>query len=71
MNWTSSFLVQADKLAIVLHLFLAPVSTEAKSAEHEVAHRLSPSPGVVSRCFPQRIVGRRCDRLVEGQGFGT
>ena len=27
MNGTSSFLVQSDKLAIVLHLLLAPVGT--------------------------------------------
>ena len=53
MKWTSSFLVQSDKLAIVLHLLLAPVSTVVKPAEHEVAHRLNPSLGVVSRCFPQ------------------
>ena len=45
MNWTSSFLVQSDKLAIVLHLLLAPVGTAVKPAEHEVAHRPSPIPG--------------------------
>ena len=44
MNWTSSFLIQSDKLAIVLHLLLAPVGTVVKPAEHEVAHRLSPIP---------------------------
>ena len=32
MNWTSSFLVQSDKLAIVLHLLLAPVGTVVKPA---------------------------------------
>ena len=55
MNWTSSFLVQSDKLAILLHLFLAPASRAVKSAEHEVAHRQSPSPspGAGSRCFSQ------------------
>ena len=53
MNWTSSFLVQSDKLAIVLHLLLAPVSTVVKVAEHEVARRLGPSPGAVSRCSQQ------------------
>ena len=52
MNWTSSFLVQSDKLATGLHLLLAPVGTVVKPAEHEVAHRLSPIPGAVSRCFP-------------------
>ena len=61
MDWTSSFLVESDKLAIVLHLLLAPVGTVAKPAEHEVAHRSSPIP---ERC-------RRCDRLVEEQGFDT
>ena len=40
MNWTSSFLVQSDKLAIVLRLLLAPVSTVVKPAVHEVAHCL-------------------------------
>ena len=53
MNWTSSFLVQSGKLAIILHLLLAPVGTVVKPAEHDVAHRLSLSPGAVSRCFPQ------------------
>ena len=52
MNWTSSFPVQSDKLAIVLHLLLTPVSTVVKPTEHEVAHRPSPIPGAVSRCFP-------------------
>ena len=60
MNWTSSFLVQSDKLAIVLHLLLAPVATVVKPAEHEVAHRLSPSPGAVSRCFPQNRRSTLC-----------
>ena len=70
MNWTKSFLVQSDKLAIVLHLLLAPASTVAKPAEHEVAHRPSPVPGRCRDAF-RRIVDRRCDRLVEGQGFDT
>ena len=52
MNWTSSLLVPSDKLAIVLHLLHAPVGTVAKPTEHEVAHRRSPIPGTVSRCFP-------------------
>ena len=52
MNWTSSFLVQSDKLAIVPHLLLAPVGTVVKPQEHEVAHRLRPILGAVSRCFP-------------------
>ena len=51
MNWTSSFLVQSDKLAIVLHLLLASVGTAVKPAEHEVVRRLSPILGA-SRCFP-------------------
>ena len=51
MNWTSSFLVQSDKLAIVLHLLLAPVGTVVKPAEHEVVRHRSPLP-VASRCFP-------------------
>ena len=45
MNWTSSFLVQSDKLAIVLHLLLAPPGTVVKPAEHEVARRQSPILG--------------------------
>ena len=45
MNWTSSFLVQSDKLTIVLHLLLAPVGTVVKPAEHEVVRRPSPIPG--------------------------
>ena len=48
MSWASSFLVQSDKLVIVLHLLLAPVITVVKPAEHEVAHRLSPSPSGVA-----------------------
>ena len=51
MNWTSSFLVQSDKLSIVLHLLLALVSTVVKPAEHEVVRRPSPILGA-SRCFP-------------------
>ena len=50
MNWTSSFLVQSDELAIVLHL-LAPVGTVVMPAEHEVVRRQSPTPGA-SRYFP-------------------
>ena len=50
-NWTSSFLVQSDKLAIVLHLLLAPVGTVVKPAKHEVVRHQSPIPGA-SRCFP-------------------
>ena len=53
MNWTSSFLVQSDKLVIVLHLLLAPVYTVVKPAEREFAHRPSPSREVVSRCSQQ------------------
>ena len=41
MDWTSSFLVQSDKLAIGPHLLLAPVGTVVKPAEHEVVRRLS------------------------------
>ena len=51
MNWTSSFLVQSDKLVIVLHLLLAPVSTVVKPAEFEVVRHQGPLP-VASRCFP-------------------
>ena len=51
MNWTSSFLVQSDKPAVVLHLLLAPVDTAAKPADHEVVRHQSPTPGA-SRCFP-------------------
>ena len=51
MNWASSFLVQSDKLAIVLHLLLAPEGTVVKLAEHEVVRRQSPIPGA-SRCLP-------------------
>ena len=32
MNWTSGILAQSDKLAIVLHLLLAPVGGEASRA---------------------------------------
>ena len=35
MNWTSSFLLQSDKLAIVPHLPLALVGTVGKPAEDE------------------------------------
>ena len=48
MNWTSSFLVQSDKLVIVLHLFFPPVGTVVKPAEHEVcSSSKSDSQGVV------------------------
>ena len=70
MNWTSSFLVQSDKLAIVLHLLLAPVGTVVMPAEHEVAHRLSPSQGAVSRCFPQNRRSTLCSVGVR-TGFDT
>ena len=50
MNWTSSFLVQGDKLVIVLHLLLAPVCTVVQPAEHEFVRHRSPLP-VASRCF--------------------
>ena len=45
MNWTPRFHVQGDKLAIVLHLLLAPEGTVVKPAEHEVVRRLSSIPG--------------------------
>ena len=51
MNWTSSFLFQSAKLAIVLYWLLAPAGTVVKPAEHEVVRRLSLIPGA-SRCFP-------------------
>ena len=51
MNWTSSFLVQSDKLVIVLHLLLAPVGRVVMPGEHEVVRHRSPTP-VLSRCFP-------------------
>ena len=44
MNWTSSFLVQSDKLAMVLHLLLAPAGAVVKSAELIVVRRLRPIP---------------------------
>ena len=34
MNWTSSFLLQSDKLAIVPHLPLAPASTVVHGFGH-------------------------------------
>ena len=40
MNLTSRFLLQSDKLAIGPHLLLAPA---CKPAEHEIAHRQSPT----------------------------
>ena len=46
--WTSSFLVQSDKLAIVLHLLLAPVGTVVKPAEHEVVRRQKSDSGGVA-----------------------
>ena len=60
MNWTSSFLVQCDKLSIVLHLLLAPVGTVVKPAEHEFAHRPSPSPEAVSQCSQQNRGSTLC-----------
>ena len=50
-SWTSIFLVQSDKLVIVLHLLLAPVGTVVTPAEHEVVRHQSPTPGAL-RCFP-------------------
>ena len=70
MNWTSSFLVHSDTLAIVLHLLLAPVGTVVKPAEHQVVRRLSPTPGRCRDAFCW-VIGWRCDRQVEGQGFDT
>ena len=60
MNWTSSFLVESDTLVIVLHLLLAPVGTVVKPTEHEFAHRISPSPEAVSRCFQQHRRSTLC-----------
>ena len=57
MNWTSSFLLQSDKLGIVPHLPLAPGGTVGKPAEHESGHRPRPSPA--------RIAGRSYARLME------
>ena len=57
MNWTSSFLVQNNKLATVLHLLLAPVGTVVKPAERRCRDALC------------SIVGRRHARLVEEQGL--
>ena len=70
MNLTSSFLVQSDKLAIVLHLLLAPVGTVVKPAEHEVIRHQSPILGA-SRCFfSESWVDAMVD-WVEGQGSDT
>ena len=60
MNWTSSFLAQSDKLAIVLHLLLVPVGTVVKPAEHEVDRRSSPSLEAVSRCSQQNRRSTLC-----------
>ena len=38
---------------IVPHFLLAPVGTVVKPAEHEFAHRPSPSLEAVSRCSQQ------------------
>ena len=57
MNWTYSFLVQIDKVVIVLYLLLAPVGTVVRPAEHEVAHLLGPRP-VFSRSTPRSVGGR-------------
>ena len=48
MNWTSSFLFQSDKLAIVLHLLLAPAGTVVKPAEREVFRRQKSDTGCVA-----------------------
>ena len=47
VNWTSSSLVQSDKLVTVLHLLFAPVRTVVKPA-----HGLRPIPEAASRRFP-------------------
>ena len=60
MNWTSSFLLKSDKLAMVPHLPVAPGGTVEKPAEHESGHRPSPSPEEVSRCFPQNRRSKPC-----------
>ena len=54
MNWTSSFLLQSDNLAIVPHLPLPPVRTVGKSADHECG------PEEVSRCSPQNRRSKLC-----------
>ena len=69
MNWTSSMLVQSDKLAIVLHLFLAPVGAVVKQAEHEVVCHQSP---ILGRRDAFRWVIVWCyNQLVERQGSDT
>ena len=64
VNWTSSFPAQSDKLVIIPHLLLAPVGTVVRPAEHEFAHRPSPSPEAVSRCSQQ-------NRRTIGGSFGV
>ena len=46
MNWTSSFLVQSDKHAIVLQLHLAPVGTVEASRARSCSSSESDSGGV-------------------------
>ena len=45
-NWTSSLLLQSDKLAILPHLLLAPMNTVVKPAEHDFVRCKSASWGV-------------------------
>ena len=54
------FLVQSDKLVTVPRVLLDPKGTVVEPAEHEVAHRPSPNPGAVSRCFPQNRRSMLC-----------
>ena len=68
MNWTSSFLVQSDKLAVVPHLPLAPGGTVGKPAEHESRHRPGPSPEGCRDAF-LRIASRRNARLMKNSGL--
>ena len=45
---------------IVAHFLLTPVGIVAKPAEHEFAHRPSPSPEAVSRCSQQNRRSTAC-----------
>ena len=53
MNWTSSFLVQRDKLAIVLHLLLATVGTGWSQQSTKLLIVQVRAPGRCRDAFPQ------------------
>ena len=63
-NLSSSFLVLSDKLVLVLHFPVVPVSTVVKPSSYVIARLRGPSRAASQRSLPNRklsvsMIGRR------------